>query len=386
MPSKLRLDHLDMLRGFAAFLVLAEHVRAYTFQSYAELSQAGVQTGVFVKAFYFSTGLGHQAVIIFFALSGFLVGGKAFSEILNRRFIWSRYIARRLTRLWIVIIPILILTLLLDTIGLKLTSGEGCDGSYYNIYFFCPNTLIENNHSLLIFFGNLAFLQTIYVPIFGSNVPMWSLANEFWYYIVFPLATWLGLARISVISRTLGIFILLFLLIALPRWLLEVGVIWVAGAVAAWCTQRQAFANFTRSTFMRLGAATLLISALILSRAPTIELGDLALGLAVALVLPVLANLPSLGGTYATLARASSEISYTLYLTHFPFLTLIVVTGFAPVRLPPSMAVAGLYTALILSAIIWAAVLWWCFERNTDRVYSWIAGKLPVYRISTSEK
>lgn len=305
---------------------------------------------------------------------------------MNRRFIWSRYIARRLTRLWIVIIPILILTLLLDTIGLKLTSGEGCDGSYYNIYFFCPNTLIENYHSLLIFFGNLAFLQTIYVPIFGSNVPMWSLANEFWYYIVFPLATWLGLARISVISRTLGIFILLFLLIALPRWLLEVGVIWVAGAVAAWCTQRQAFANFTRSTFMRLGAATLLISALILSRAPTIELGDLALGLAVALVLPVLANLPSLGGTYATLARASSEISYTLYLTHFPFLTLIVVTGFAPVRLPPSMAVAGLYTALILSAIIWAAVLWWCFERNTDRVYSWIASKLPVYRISTSEK
>lgn len=26
------------------------------------------------------------------------------------------------------------------------------------------------------------------VPIFGSNGPLWSLANEFWYYVLFSLA------------------------------------------------------------------------------------------------------------------------------------------------------------------------------------------------------
>src|SRR5215467_4133776 len=113
MSTVARLDHLDMLRGIAAFLVLAGHVRSYVFQSYAELGQGDL----LVKAFYFATGLGHQAVIIFFALSGFLVGGRALEDLMTNRFSWSRYFLRRLTRLWIVIIPAMLLTLLFDSIG-----------------------------------------------------------------------------------------------------------------------------------------------------------------------------------------------------------------------------------------------------------------------------
>jgi peptidoglycan/LPS O-acetylase OafA/YrhL len=81
-----RLDHLDLLRGLAAFLVLAGHLRAYVFQSFPEIDKAGAQLSAFVKAFYFATGLGHQAVMIFFALSGFLVLGKALDDIIAYRF------------------------------------------------------------------------------------------------------------------------------------------------------------------------------------------------------------------------------------------------------------------------------------------------------------
>jgi peptidoglycan/LPS O-acetylase OafA/YrhL len=49
------------------------------------------------------------------------------------------------------------------------------------------------NYTATTFVGNLAFLQTIAVPIFGTNGPMWSLANEFWYYLIFPLAASLTL-------------------------------------------------------------------------------------------------------------------------------------------------------------------------------------------------
>jgi peptidoglycan/LPS O-acetylase OafA/YrhL len=77
LPKAARLDNLDLLRGSAAFLVLSGHLRSYIFQSYGELAQESLP----VKAFYFGTGLGHQAVIIFFALSGFLVGGKALEDI-----------------------------------------------------------------------------------------------------------------------------------------------------------------------------------------------------------------------------------------------------------------------------------------------------------------
>ena len=37
------------------------------------------------------------------------------------------------------------------------------------------------------FWGNLVFLQTILVPTYGTNALLWSLANEFWYYMLFPL-------------------------------------------------------------------------------------------------------------------------------------------------------------------------------------------------------
>ena len=35
---------------------------------------------------------------------------------------------------------------------------------------------------------NAFFLQTIVGPTFGSNGPLWSLAYEWWYYVLFPLA------------------------------------------------------------------------------------------------------------------------------------------------------------------------------------------------------
>lgn len=78
-----RLDHLDMMRAVSAFLVLAGLLRSDMFQSYGEL--APQSSGIFfwnISRFaYFSTGLGHQAVILFFALSGFLVGGKAMDDL-----------------------------------------------------------------------------------------------------------------------------------------------------------------------------------------------------------------------------------------------------------------------------------------------------------------
>ncbi len=52
---------------------MSGHLRAFVFKDY---SPGG---GVVEKAFYLFTGLGHEAVIIFFAMSGFLVGGGGYS-------------------------------------------------------------------------------------------------------------------------------------------------------------------------------------------------------------------------------------------------------------------------------------------------------------------
>lgn len=65
--------HLDALRGIAAVGVCLNHVRDIFFRDYSQLSHHNP----LLALAYLATGLGHQWVIIFFVLSGYLVGGSA---------------------------------------------------------------------------------------------------------------------------------------------------------------------------------------------------------------------------------------------------------------------------------------------------------------------
>jgi peptidoglycan/LPS O-acetylase OafA/YrhL len=214
-------EHIDMLRGAAAGFVLCDHLRSYTFTNFGSLSDPGLLT----MGFYAVTSFGPQAVMIFFAMSGFLVGGKVLEDMLIGRWSWPGYFLRRLTRLWIVLVPALVITLILDGISLYFTGGIDYDPAM-RIYTSGPDINTPLNHSLTTFLGNIAFLQTIYVPIFGTNGPMWSLANEFWYYVIFPLGAGIFLVHNSLCRRLVAIGVLAFFIFVLPWWLLYGGAIW----------------------------------------------------------------------------------------------------------------------------------------------------------------
>lgn len=367
--QKARLVALDALRGLAALLVLSGHIRAYALHNFGEIDQPGL----LLKVFYFLTGLGHQAVVIFFALSGFLVGGQALADILTGRFLWSRYLLRRLTRLWIVVIPTLLLTFLLDKGGILLTGGAGYDGRYYDVFLSGPHKPIGTDLSLPAFLGNVAFLQTIAVPIFGSNSPMWSLANEFWYYIIFPMAAWIACVSMMTLKRLALFAGLLAIIVLLPASILRDGLIWIAGAAAAWCADRPEFTLFLKRFSTRIIVISFFFLALIASKARPDIVGDLWLGVAVAAALPALALLPRIGGrSFAFAAFAASEISYTLYLTHFPLLTFLILSTTAPARFFPNSAGFGVFILLLVVTTAWATIIWFCFERHTDRVYRYL--------------
>lgn len=74
-------------------------------------------------------------------------------------------------------LPALLLTLVLDKLGIWLTGGMGYNGEFYDVYNSGPQLPVAVSHSVVTFLGNVAFLQTIYVPPFGTNGPIWSLAN-----------------------------------------------------------------------------------------------------------------------------------------------------------------------------------------------------------------
>lgn len=130
-----RFDHIDMLRGLAALLVCVGHIRGMLWVDYGALASPDVVT----KGLYFLTGLGHQAVVLFFALSGFLVGGSAFQRIRSGQFRAGDYLLRRLTRLWTVLLPALVLGALWDWLGRDILHGPGYDGSLWAILSSGPD-------------------------------------------------------------------------------------------------------------------------------------------------------------------------------------------------------------------------------------------------------
>ncbi len=123
--------------------------------------------------------------MVFFVLSGFLISSAVIRDHQNQRWTWAKYSTDRLTRLYVVLIPGLLLTLVWDLSGLHLFgtnpiyTGNGAD--WINDYFDVNSRL--SSTALL---GNASFLQTILVQPLGSNDPLWSLAFEFWYYVLFP--------------------------------------------------------------------------------------------------------------------------------------------------------------------------------------------------------
>ena len=67
--------------------------------------RASVGLGLVGKAFYFVSNYGHTAVIVFFLLSGYFVGGSVLRQVEAGTWSWQRYLTERMSRLWIVLIP-----------------------------------------------------------------------------------------------------------------------------------------------------------------------------------------------------------------------------------------------------------------------------------------
>ena len=121
------------------------------------------------------SGYGHPSVIVFFVLSGFVIAYVTDTREKN----WVDYSASRLSRLGSVVVPTLLLTPLLDLAGRAL---------YPAMYDGYP----WDRFGLRIAGCALMLNEAWFVSItFFSNVPYWSIAFEFWYYVLFALVMFL---------------------------------------------------------------------------------------------------------------------------------------------------------------------------------------------------
>ena len=359
-----RLVHLDCLRGLAALLVVVEHLRAFLFVPFPQV----VSPGVITKAFYLVTGLGHQAVMIFFVLIGFLVGGSVITALQKGKWSWRAYLLRRMSRLWVVLIPALFLTLFWDKLGSAI-APEGYHGVFRELYHSGPTPTIPADWSIGTFLGNTFFLQTILVPCFGTNGPLWSLANEFWYYLLFPLLILLVIPGTRVPARLACLLLAAGILIFLPKQILIGGLIWLLGAGVFYVIQIGRIRSIASHPVWLILSLLLTIAALLASRSGRIGEGaDLLIGIGCAALVAGLATRASVSYFYGMLSAGASEISYTLYLVHFPVLAFLFFGFFKGGQMSPGLTTGSCFSITLGGVLLYSIAIWWLFERNTDRV------------------
>jgi len=233
----------------------------------------------------------------------------------------------------------------------------------------------------LTWLGNLLFLQTVAVPVYGSNSPLWSLACEFWYYVLFPLsATALGWAApgASPLGRMAALAATATLMCWLPGELVRGFSVWLIGPLVWWGASRSAPPWLPLAAQRLMPLTTLLfLAALAGSKSAgwQARLGwgaDLLLGATFGLwCLSLAGPAPALAGLPGKVVRRLSDLSYSLYVSHFPLLMLLAAllperTGLQPGG--PSLLAFAL-TMLALLAFGW--LVWWLFERHTERVRRW---------------
>lgn len=362
---------LDLSRWFAALLVVVNHARALVLADFSASASSG---GPLVRALYFFTGLGHEAVVIFFVISGFLVGGSTLQRWQQRGPDLRSYASARASRIYTTLVPALIVGIALDSVGLRWFNAGGIYTTMPEPPIATITYVIASAMNLPTFVGNLFMMQGVLTQTLGSNGPLWSLACEWWYYCVFALAAY---ALTSAKGRRLGWgAAACALAVLLPFSVMLWGAVWLIGVL----TFRWVRSNAWRPhPILGLALFTLALVASRLTHGMSVIENhlfaafarDFVLGLAYAAALASASRLAR-GLPFAAWHRQLAEFSYTTYLCHFPALLLICaaaaqIFGLHFTQRPDARSIALFALAVVLVyAYCYAVSL--LTERHTPRV------------------
>jgi peptidoglycan/LPS O-acetylase OafA/YrhL len=171
--------YLDVVRFLAAIVVFLGHASGLNWTA----------------GFLWQTGpYADTCVVIFFVLSGFVIGYVSH----EKEHTPQDYLASRVARLWSVVVPALALTFVVDWFGVRIAP---------ELYLGQP--WFAGDHAVLRYLASFFMLQEVWrlhlVP--GINGPFWSLGFEAFYYLLFGIIfyarhrlKWLAVALVLVLS------------------------------------------------------------------------------------------------------------------------------------------------------------------------------------------
>jgi peptidoglycan/LPS O-acetylase OafA/YrhL len=306
-------------------------------------------------------------VVIFFVLSGYLVGGRLIQRLMQGTFSLRSYALDRATRILIPFFPALALT----AICVFLVHRE-----------FPPGFLGQ-------LACNITQLQGIACSPLEGNPSLWSLNYEVWFYVVGGLLA----AFFRAVSRTKPGTWFIFLqgaLLLAGFWALSLlesvyFFAWIIGAIAA----------IRPVTLFGIQSVTVNLAGLMigvgLSQFGGHEtdgahggllyiFGTLIVSVFAASLLPWIISVKpgtTISGLLLGLGPPLAAYSYTLYLTHYPLLYWMR-TWHVPFD---SFSVISLlaYGLKVLACLLAAWLLYLPFERNTSAIRRWLIASKALF-------
>lgn len=346
------------LRGLAAFIVAAAHLRAEMYPGLRTLADPSL----WFQGFAFFTGFAHQAVLVFFVISGWLVGGSLLNKMGQPGAVVN-YAIDRATRLWTVLMPTFVLTLLLG-----LAAGI--------LHWDSIDVSATNEFSAIAFAGNLFGLQGIVVEDFGGNYALWSLANETWYYVMFPVMVLLFTTRRTTVRIASGAALAIGAAL-LPVEIIMYFAIWLLGVAFSrvridctlWVRCAWLLPLLAASSYFRLTADN--------DRFDRTTLGmDLLLSL---MFLTFLSSLQYKAAATSVLARPLARLgkffadfSFSLYVLHLPLIFMLkhlALTRLGIAQLAPDEPMHFvIYLGMLATLLLGAYCSYLLFESQTYRL------------------
>jgi len=374
-------DFLNASRWIAAFLVVLGHVYHISLANYRD----AVHPNLLLRGVNFLGGFGYMAVIVFFVISGFLIGGRAILNFRAKGFSVTDYFVHRFSRIYTVLIPALIVGFILDTLGIAFFNASGI---YNHPELFYTNVFgnnIAEHLSFSTFVGNLLELQEIVVSSLGSNGPLWSLANEWWYYVLFAFGM-IAYRPGRLLTRVVAGGIIVAMLSALPLTISLWFILWAIGAGVAVLDRH--WAGWPFIVGATIAVACLIAVRWIVARQSHIDTAtqfalDLTVALGFSIALLCAKNL-KMGRKFGSLHSVLASFSYTVYLVHFPAMVFVAVfmkevLGIAFLQ-PPGIA-AVIYAGALLALLYAYAWIFAAFtEAYTNAVRSRLSQTIPALR------
>jgi peptidoglycan/LPS O-acetylase OafA/YrhL len=325
-----KIDVLECGRGLAAFYVFLHHLEPLK----------GTRFDVLFR-------FGQEAVILFFLISGFVIylSFHAKKEVSARAFLFARFLR---------IYPVFLLCLLL-AFGVSSLNGRSDCGTV--------DGLLGN---LLMLQDRVALQPGALVAPFCHNQPLWSLSYEWWFYCGFaallPLLrtnAWEGIRRI-VATVCVGGLAAYVWAPSQPAMFAAYFSLWWAGVELAreyLATGRTSFRSHTFSLLL-LVAGLLVLMAVATAKHlagdpirfgyPALQLRHFAAGIVAMMFAIWLLSRERKIGTLMRPLLWLAPISYGLYISHYPLLSLLSWMGFeglakVVVAIPVCLAVAFLF-------------------------------------------